>query len=210
MARKAKRPPISIQHRMHLFERLYAQLKASKYNDRKQIAISFKFGASDPDKAIEDDLPDHDEFVAYLARFQQLIKPNDECYLPKLLGELPRHIDNQKLRDRLHRASDAFKAAQGVHSPLAAVALGPFAAGEELAKLYLHGGIFHSDPAMSEWWDRIGPNNQQTVQYEFRMYESRVRNVVIELKKIITAARDGGHLRDQPLDLRSSTQGSTP
>jgi len=24
-------------------------------------------------------LPDHEEFVAYLARFQQLIKPNDEC-----------------------------------------------------------------------------------------------------------------------------------
>lgn len=185
MVRKTKRPPIGIQHGVHLFERLYARLKASK-----QIAISLKFGASDADKAIEDDLPDHKEFVTYLVRFQQLITPNDEC-------------------DRLHRASDAFKAAQGVQSPLAAVALGPFAAGEALAKLYLHGGIFHSDPAMSEWWDRIGPNNQQTVQYEFRMYESRVRNVVIELKKVIAAARDGGHLRDQPLDLTSSAQGNT-
>jgi hypothetical protein len=188
-------------HRVHLFERLYAALKASAYNKRTEIGISFKFGPSDPDKAIEDDLPDHEEFVAFLARFQQLIKPNDEVYLPKLLGDLPRHIDNAELRERLHKTSDAFKAAQGVQSPLAALALGPFAAGEKVAKLYLHGGIFHSDPAMSEWWDRIGPNNQQMIQYEFRQYENRVRLVVIELKKVIDAAREGGHLRDKPLDL---------
>jgi hypothetical protein len=39
------------------------------------------------------------------------------------------------------------------------------------------------------------------IQYEFRMYESRVRNVVVELKKVIEAGREGGFLRDEPIDL---------
>ena len=132
--------------------------------------------------------------MAYLARFQQLIKPTTSANYRSSSVNCRATSTNAELRELLHRASDDFKAAQGVQSPLAAVAPGPFAAGSQLAKLYLHGGIFHGDAEMSEWWDRIGPNNRQMIQYEFRMYESRVRNVVVELKKVIEAGREGGRL----------------
>jgi hypothetical protein len=61
--------------------------------------------------------------------------------------------------------------------------------------------VFHSDLRLSQVWDAIGPDQQRFVEYQFRQYEGRVRDVVIELKKVIDEAREANVLRDQPLDL---------
>jgi len=103
---------------------------------------------------------------------------------------LPRHIDDEALRARLGIAMDQWKVANGITSPLAPMVLGEFAAGRDMARLYLNGGVFHSDLRLSAIWDRIGPDQQQFVEYQFRQYEGRVRLVVIELKKILDAADD--------------------
>lgn len=101
-------------------------------------------------------------------------------------------------------AMDHWKAANGIPSPLAPLSMGEFASGRETARLYLYGGVFHSDLRLSEIWDRIGPDQQRFVEYQFRQFEGRVRNVVIELKKVIDEAREAGVLRDQPLDLTTA------
>jgi hypothetical protein len=79
--------------------------------------------------------------------------------------------------------------------------LGEFASGRATARLYLYGGVFHSDVRLSAIWDAIGPDQQRFVEYQFRQYEGRVRDVVIEVKKIIDEAHEAGVLRDRPLDL---------
>jgi hypothetical protein len=114
---------------------------------------------------------------------------------------LPRHIDDEALRARLGIAMDQWKVANGITSPLAPMVLGEFAAGRDMARLYLNGGVFHSDLRLSAIWDRIGPDQQQFVEYQFRQYEGRVRLVVIELKRILDAAAEAGALRKDPMDL---------
>ena len=89
-------------------------------------------------------------------------------------------------------------------SPIAPLSLGPYAAGSERARLHINGGVFHSDPDLSDVWDAIGPDKQRFVEHAFRQYESKVRPVVIEVKRVIEAARAGGFLRDDPLDVGSS------
>jgi hypothetical protein len=39
------------------------------------------------------------------------------------------------------------------------------------------------------------------MEYQFRQYEARVRDVVIELKKVIDEGGEPGVLQDDPLDL---------
>jgi hypothetical protein len=125
--------------------------------------------------------------------------------LEVILRMLPRHVDDATLRNRLGKAMDLWKAANGIPSPLAPFVMGEFASGRETARLYLYGGVFHSDLRLSGIWDAIGADRQRFVEYQFRQHEGRIRNVVIELKKVIDEARETGVLRDQPLDLTAET-----
>jgi hypothetical protein len=67
----------------------------------------------------------------------------------------------------------------------APITLGYYASGRATARLYLNGGVFHSDPELSDVWDALSENGQTFVEHAFRMYESKVRLVLIELKLVI-------------------------
>lgn len=123
---------------------------------------------------------------------------------------MSRVIDDPELRDRLGRAHVAWKAAQGLPSPIAVLSLGPYASGRDTARLYMNGGVFHSDPELSDVWDSIGADKQRFVEHMFRLYQGKVRLVFIELKQVIEAARGGGYLRDEPLDLAPSADPEAP
>jgi hypothetical protein len=199
--RGRKQAEVTIQQRVHLFLRLYAELKKEPYSQGGEISISFTLGG--PGEGIQTNTQ-RQEFRSYLVLFRQLISPDDNVYLESILRTLPRHVDDAALRERLGMAMDHWKAANGIPSPLAPLSMGEFASGRETARLYLYGGVFHSDLRLSEIWDRIGPDQQRFVEYQFRQFEGRVRNVVIELKKVIDEAREAGVLRDQPLDLTTA------
>jgi hypothetical protein len=196
LARRA-RSEVPIQRRIHLFLRLYAELKKEPYAQAGEISISFRYGAPDE---IETDTH-RQEFRSYCVLFRQLISPDDAVYLRTILRDLPRHIDDAGLRARLEAALDAWKAANGIPSPLAPLVMGEFASGGQTARLYLNGGLFHSDPDLSDLWDAIGADQQRFVEYQFRQYERKVRDIFIELKRVIDEATAGGVLRDDPLDL---------
>lgn len=200
--RDGKQVQTTIQQKVHLFLRLYAELKKEPYSQGGEISISFKFGG--PGEGIETNTQ-RQEFRSYLVLFRQLISENDNCYLETILRVLPRHVDDATLRDRLGVAMDDWKAANGIPSPLAVLSLGEFAAGKETARLYLYGGVFHSDLRLSDVWDAIGEDQQRFIEYQFRQFEGKVRNVVIELKKVIDEAREAGVRRDEPLDLVAAT-----
>jgi hypothetical protein len=195
---------VTIQQRVHLFRRLYEELKKEPYAKGGEISISFKLGG--PGESIETNTQ-RQEFRSYLVLFRQLISESDNCYVETILRVLPRHVDDAALRARLGVAMDQWKAANGIPSPLAPLSLGDFASGRETARLYLYGGVFHSDLRLSEIWDAIGPDKQRFVEYEFRQYERRVRDVIIELKKVLDEARDADALRDEPLDLAGVASG---
>lgn len=189
---------VTIQQRVGLFLRLYAELKKEPYAQGGEISITFTFGG--PGDSIETNTQ-RQEFRAYLVLFRQLINQDDNVYLGAILRQLPRHVDDVDLRARLSRASDAWKKANGVQSAIAQLALGEFAAGRETARLYLNGGVFHSDLRLSAVWDAFGPDQQRLIEYEFRQFEGRVRLAVIELKKVIDEARAASVLREDPIDL---------
>lgn len=193
-------PELPIQRRVHLFLRLYQELKKEPYAQDGEISISFKFGAERD--SIETNTQ-RQEFRSYLVLFRQLISADDPVYLQTILRELPRHVHDPALRGPLGQTMDAWKAANGIDSPLAPLSLGKFASGSEIAKLYLYGGVFHSEPDLSDIWDGIGADQQRFVEYQFRQYERKVRDVVIELKKVIDEAWAAAALREQPLDLRA-------
>jgi hypothetical protein len=135
MARRRANPKdVPIQARVHLFLRLYAELKKEPYSQGGEISISFSFGGKD--EGIQTNTH-RQEFRSYLVLFRQLISPDDNCYLETILRELPRHVDDANLRDRLGASMDRWKAANGITSPLAPLAMGEFAAGRETARLYL-------------------------------------------------------------------------
>lgn len=205
--RRGQQADVPIQRRVHLFMRLYAEMKKEPYSQGGEISISFRIGG-DGD-SVETNTQ-RQEFRSYLVLFRQLISPDDAVYLPTLLRVLPRHVDDAALRERLGKAMDRWKAANTIPSPLAPLSLGDFAAGSETARLYLYGGVFHSDPKLSDVWDAIGPDKQRFVEYQFRQYEGKVRDVVIELKKVLDEARAAGALRDAPLNLESPSSGSEP
>jgi hypothetical protein len=200
MGRRRKQLEIPIQRRVHLFLRLYAALKANPYSQQTELSIAFSFGRNPDQHRIETNKPDQYVFESFMARFQQLIKNDDPVFLPKILNALPRHIDNAELRERLRKARQMWTAAEGVPSPIAPLVLGAFASGHNLARLYLHGGVFHSDPELSDIWDGLTANDQEFVMHAFRTYEGRVRDIIVELKKVIDEARGGGYLRDEALD----------
>jgi hypothetical protein len=201
-ARRGRQSEITIQQKVHLFLRLYAELKKEPYSQGGEISISFKFGG--PGESIVTNTQ-RQEFRSYLVLFRQLISPDDNVYLESILRLLPRHVDDPDLRGRLGVAMDRWKAANGIPSPLAVLSLGEFAAGRETARLYLYGGVFHSDLRLSGIWDVIGEDQQRFVEYQFRQYEGRVRDVVIEVKKVIDDAREAKVLRDQPLDFGATS-----
>jgi hypothetical protein len=200
--RRRTQDPTTIQQRVHLFLRLYAELKKEPYSQGGEISISFKLGG--PNDSIETNTQ-RQEFRSYVVLFRQLISESDNCYLESILRALPRHVDDAALRDRLGQAMDLWKAANGIPSQLAPFVMGEFASGRETARLYLNGGVFHSDLRLSGIWDAIGEDQQNFVEYQFRQYEGRVRNVVIELKKVIDEARAAGVLRDDPISLAGAT-----
>jgi hypothetical protein len=196
---RRQKTEIPIQRRVHLFERLYADLKANEpYAQGGEISIKFTVGR---DRNRIETNTDRQKLRSYLTGFRQLISPDDAVYLPTILRLLPRHVADTGLRARLSAALDRWKAAQAVWSPLAPLTLGPYASGKETARLYLYGHVFHSDPELSDVWDAIDEDQQQVFEWAFRQYEGKVRNVFIELKLVIVAAREGGHLRDERLDL---------
>ena len=196
--RRPRGTPVSIQQRVHLFLRLYDELKKEPYAKNGEISISFTIGGSG--EAISTNTQ-RQEFRSYIVLFRQFISPDDNCYIDTILRRLPMHVDDSALRARLSAAMDQWKAANGIWSPLAPLSLGAFASGRATADLYLNGGVFHSDLHLSEVWDAVGPDKQRFIEYHFRQYEAKVRLVVIELKKVIDEAKAGGLLRDDPLDL---------
>lgn len=204
MTRRSPKAEIPIQQRIHLFERLYADMRDNEpYSQVGSTSITFTFGG--PGEGITTDV-NRQELRSYLLAFRQLISDDDAVFLPRILRLLPRHVDDAELRDRLSRALDAWKAAQGFPSPLAQLSLGEYGTGRATARLYMYGGVFHSDPELSDVWDSLGPDRQRFIEHAFRQYDGKIRDVFIELKKVITAARERGFLREEPLYLAGLTE----
>ncbi len=199
--RRGKRLDIEMSRRVHLFERLYADLKENPYSQRTELTITFNFAAHPGWNSITTNLDDRYVWESYLIRFRQLISADDPVYLEGILRILPRYVDDEGLRRRLGSALDSWKAAQRIPALEAPLSLGTFASGRETARLYLNGGIFHSDPDLSDIWDALTQDQRRFVEHAFRSYEFKVRNVIIELKRVIERARDEALLRDRPLDL---------
>jgi hypothetical protein len=65
--RGRKQAEITIQQRVHLFLRLYAELKKEPYSQGGAISISFKFGG--PNESIETNTQ-RQEFRSYLVLFR--------------------------------------------------------------------------------------------------------------------------------------------
>jgi hypothetical protein len=211
-----RRPPqtsLPIRRRIELFERVYADLKGNPYGQAADIAITYSLYSDHTE--VSTNIDDEHVWVSYLTSLRQMISPDDHVCLGHMLRELPRHIDDIDLRLRLREARRAWKAAQGVQSqvePLAALTdfllapwvLADFTAGRDLARLYLYGRIFHNDPELSDKWESLPPNYKTFVKHQFRIFDSKVREVIIEVRKVIKEAEDKNVLSDDPLDLRAA------
>jgi hypothetical protein len=196
VTRRPKQAEIPIQRRIH---RLYADMKANEpYAKGGEISITFRIGGTG--EGVETNV-NRQELRSYLTLFRQLISDDDPVFLPRILRLLPHHVDDAELRERLGRALDGWKAAQGFPSVFSEPMFGESGSGRGTARLYLNGYVFHSDPDLSDQWDALGEDQQRFFEHAFRQYEEKVRLVFIELKRVIDAAREGGKLRDEPLDL---------
>ena len=91
MVRRSKASQIPIQRRVHLFERLYADLKKEPYAQAIEMSISFSIGG---DKDLIETNVNRQELRSYLTGFRQLISDDDPVFLPRILRLLPRHIDD--------------------------------------------------------------------------------------------------------------------
>jgi hypothetical protein len=194
-------------HRVVLFERVYAQLKANPYGQAKDVTITFNVYGDHTE--VLTNLENEHEWESYLTRFRQLTLSDDHVALDHMLRELPRYVDDAGLRQRLGQAHDVWKAAQGVPSQLAPMVLGRFAPAKEMARLYLYGGIIHTDPELSDIWESMTPNEQTFVKHQFRLYESKVRNVIITVHEVIKEALAKGLFTEEPLDLRAEPASKT-
>jgi hypothetical protein len=117
--RRSNHAEPTIQQRVHLFLRLYAELKKEPYSQGGAISITFLFGGEG--EGIQTD--------TQRQLFRQLISENDNVYLEAILRTLPRHVDDVAVRDRLGNAMDRWKAANGIPSQFAPFVLGEFASG---------------------------------------------------------------------------------
>jgi hypothetical protein len=164
--------------------------------------ITFRVSLGGPEEGAEVLGVDQQDLESYLTRFRQLISPKDHANLEALLRDLPRHVADDGLRARLAVTRSAWIAAQGVPSQIAYMSLGRFAAGRETARLYFYGvGIIHSDPRMVALWDQLPEHKRQLVKWSFLQYEAKVRKVANDLHQILREAAEGGHWRDDPIDL---------
>lgn len=212
--RRPLQTSLPIRRRIELFERVYADLKANPYGQAADVAITYSVYSDRIEVSIN--IEDEHAFVSYLTSFRQMISPDDEVCLHHMLRELPRHIDDAGLRLRLREARRAWKAAQGIQAqvePLAAltdfllaprVVLADFPTARDLAGLYLNGRIFHNNPELSDKWESLPPQYKAFVKHQFRIFDSKVREVIIEVRKVISEAREKGVLTDDPLDLRAA------
>lgn len=190
-----------IQRRVYLFERLYAEMKANEpYARGGELSITFSLGADPFDDKVETNKPDRHQFRSYLVAFRQFISPGDAVFLGALLGDLTPHVHDTGLRKRLRRATGAWNTVQEAASIPGQLTLGQFAPGRKLARLYLYGGIFHSDPTLVAIWDSLAPNDREFEEWAFRQYDGEVREVIVELKRVVEEARAGGYLRDDQVD----------
>jgi hypothetical protein len=197
---RRKQAGVSVRQRVYLFLRVYDAMKANPYGGEQKIIFRVTLGG--PEQGAQLLGVDQQDFESYLTRFRQLISPRDNAYIGRLLRLVPRHIDDPGLRDRLSAARQMWDVAQGVPSPIAALSLGRFAAGTETARLYFYGvGIIHSDTDMVALWDALPESKRQLVAWAFHQYEAKVRRVANDLHHILREASEGGHWRDEPLDL---------
>src|SRR5690349_11373182 len=111
MTRRGQATQISMAHRVVLFERVYADLKANPYGQAADIAITYSLYGDHTE--VSTNIEDEHAFVSYLTSFRQMISPDDEVCLDHMLRELSRHIGDAGLRVRLREARRAWKAAQG-------------------------------------------------------------------------------------------------
>ena len=199
MSRSQRVVEMPIRRRIELFERVYADLKANPYRQAQDAAITFNVFGDHTE--VSTNLDDEHVWISFLTGFRQMISSDDHSSLNHVLRELPPHIDDAGLRQRLREARRAWKAAQGVPSQFAPLVLGDFAAGRDLVRLYLYGGRLHTDPELSDHWQAMTPNERTFVKYQVRVYESKVRNVIVEVHKVINEALDKNVLTDEPLDL---------
>lgn len=195
--RKSIKGP-AIQHRIALFEALYEDVKANEpHAQASHQTLTINIG---PGFEMKAELPNRQEFHSYLTKFRQFISPDEPTFIGYLFRNLPRHIDNPELRARLRTARKAWVAAEGV-GWLPLQLNGLLVTGRGVARLYLNGHVFHSDTELATAWHSMPLQLQQLVQYRFHMYEGEVRDALIELRMVIREAREGGYLRDEPLDL---------
>lgn len=194
-----RRKPVqgpSIQHRVALFEALYEDIKANEpHAQASQQTLTINVG---PGFEMKAELPNRQEFHSYLTKFRQFISPKESTFVGYLFRNLPRHIDDAELRARLRTARQAWVEAEGA-GWLPLRLNGRLVTGRGVARLYLNGHVFHSDPELATAWHSMPTQLQQLVQYRFHMYEGEVRDAFIELRKVIREAREAGVLRDEPL-----------
>jgi len=180
----------ALGHRVVMFMRLYDRLRDEPYPKDTVIEWSMSVGR---DGAKTDINTDPTEWKSYLVLFRQLISPRDSLYLAPLRRDLGPCIKHHELRRRLACARRAWLDAHKPSFP-AVLTLGEYGYPKKMNRLYLYGGLFHSDPKMSEVWARLDPGTQKTIEWAFRNYEGKVRQVVVNLRSIVNESGEKGVL----------------
>src|SRR5205823_10802954 len=109
MSRRPAAVAMPIRRRIDLFERVYASLKANPYGQAQDVAITLNFYADHTD--VSTNFTNEYEWESYITRFRQLTLSDDPVSLDHMLRELPRHILDPGLRQRLATARSAWKTA---------------------------------------------------------------------------------------------------
>jgi len=144
--------------------------------------------------------PNREQLRSYLIQFRQFLNENDPTHVGALLRQAPRYLDDAGLRDRVQEAHAMWQEAQGPGWPRFELD-GKVLTGADVAKLYLYGGMFHSDPELTARWNALSPEYRDVYQYKFMFFVNEVRAAVVALRDVLRDARAGGHLRGEPLEL---------
>lgn len=144
--------------------------------------------------------PDREQLRSYLIQFRQFLNANDPTHVGALLRQVPRYLDDGVLRDRVQQAHAKWQEAQGPGWPRFELD-GQVLTGADVARLYLNGGMFHSDPELTLRWNALSPQYRDLYQYKFMFFVNEVRTAVVALRDVLREARAGGHLLDEPLEL---------